>query len=642
MMPPLRAALLVFSALSAASGARAADARVSPKAYQRPEYLAIRKDLLRGWGTWDSPDPLAQVHLPDGLSVSLVFRRIDTKGYLSKPQMVTDKKDAQFRPGTHALDGSYSEAEVSWRGTRVRVQSATEGDDLVLLLTRLEDKGLPVEAQVNAGMLWGRNGTVSRDGGELVAALPGRTVRICTTGHEIGASGAASLDLEMKGAVGISTGTPRTLEQIGAIIEARRGALQAEAAPHGDLSGAYDAIRAAIGWSTIYDPEYNRLVTVVSREWNKWFKGYVIFGWDNFFIPYACSLFSKELAYANFAEHMRSLTPGGFIPNVDETGGRSSWDRSQPPVGSLMLREIYKRYGDRWILESSFGDLLSWNRWWIKSRMNGKLLSWGSDLTGNPMGEKEAHTSVGAAWESGMDDSPMFEGVPYNPRRNMFEMQDVGLNALYVADCRALAEIADVLGRRVEAAELRVRAEQFSKAMESLWDPTSGLYLNRRTDTGESSGRMTPTLFYPLIARVPAAGRAAEMVDQHLMNPTEFGGKFVIPSVSRDDPAYTTQHYWKGAVWPPLNFLVYLGLRNYDLPLARRELARKSLAMFLGEWDRKGYISENYSALDGTGDDPHLTSTPFYTWGVLMGMMSFIEEGQMPAPETPLSAHARR
>ncbi len=132
----------------------------------------------------------------------------------------------------------------------------------------------------------------------------------------------------------------------------------------------------------------------------------MIFGWDNFFIPYACSLFNRELAYANFAEHMRSLTPAGMIPNVDETGGRSSWDRSQPPVGSLMLREIYKRYGDRWILEASFDDLLSWNRWWAANRMNGKLLTWGSDLTGNPMNEKEAHTAVAAAWESGMGRLP--------------------------------------------------------------------------------------------------------------------------------------------------------------------------------------------------------------------------------------------
>lgn len=634
-----RATLLAYTAFALSQGAIGGQDGV--KAYNRPEYLAIKKDLISGWGTWESDDPLAQVHLPDGLCVGLIFRRTDSGGYLSKPQMVTDKKDTQFRPGTHALDGSYSEAEINWKGTRVRVQSATEGDDLVLLMSRLEDTGQAVEAVVTAAMLWGRPGSASREAGGLIATLPDRTVRIFTTGRETDAGGASSLDLEMKGAVGVSTGRPRTIREIEAIVGVRKMGLQREAARHGDLAEAYDAIRASIGWSTIYDPVYDRIMTVVSREWNKWFGGYVIFGWDNFFLPYACSLFNKELAYANFAEHMRSLTPDGFIPNVDETGGKTSWDRSQPPVGSLMLKEIYKRCGDRWILEASFDDLLSWNRWWLKRRLNGKLLSWGSDLTGNPMNEKEAHTKVAAAWESGMDDSPMFEGVPYNSRKNMFELQDVGLNGLYVADCRALAEIADVIGRKVEAAELRLRAEQISGAMEALWDPQAGLYLNRRTDTGGASRRVSPTMFYPLIGRVPTSDRATEMVDQHLMNPTEFGGEFVIPSIARSDPAFPKQHYWKGAVWPPLNFLVYLGLRNYDLPQARRELARKSMNIFLGEWKRKGFISENYSALNGTGDDPHLTSTPFYSWGVLMGLISFIEEGQMPAPEAPITREAR-
>jgi hypothetical protein len=66
------------------------------------------------------------------------------------------------------------------------------------------------------------------------------------------------------------------------------------------------------------------------------------------------------------------------------------------------------------------------------------------------------------------------------------------------------------------------------------------------------------------------------------------------------------------------------------------------MAIFVGEWKRKGFISENYSGLTGTGDDPHLTSTPFYSWGVLMGMMGFIEAGEMPAPEAPIEARASR
>src|SRR5580658_3786116 len=138
----MRATLFSLWFMAVQSSLGAAPAAPGPvRAYERPEYLAIKRDLLHGWGTLESEDPLAQVHLPDGLSVSLIFRGAGTSGYLSKPQMVTDKKDTEFRPGMHALDGGYSEADVDWKGTRVRVQSATEGDDLVILVTRLEDTG---------------------------------------------------------------------------------------------------------------------------------------------------------------------------------------------------------------------------------------------------------------------------------------------------------------------------------------------------------------------------------------------------------------------------------------------------------------------------------------------------------------------
>jgi hypothetical protein len=56
----------------------------------------------------------------------------------------------------------------------------------------------------------------------------------------------------------------------------------------------------------------------------------------------------------------------------------------------------------------------------------------------------------------------------------------------------------------------------------------------------------------------------------------------------------------------------------------------------LSEWRRQGYVSENYSAITGTGDDQRLSSDRFHSWGALMGIMAFIESGEMPAPERPI------
>ena len=193
--------------------------------------------------------------------------------------------------------------------------------------------------------------------------------------------------------------------------------------------------------------------------------------------------------------------------------------------------------------------------------------------------------------------------------------------------------MADVLERNAEAQELRDRASSLSENLDGLWSQEIGLYLNRRTDTGIPSYRLSPTLFYPLLADVPDAERARRIVAEHLLNPDEFWGRWIIPSIARSDPSFPKQRYWKGAIWPPLNFLTYLSLRQQGFFKPASELAEKSSEILLSEWNRQGYVSENYSSITGTGDDDRLSSDRFHSWGALMGIMAFIESGEMPAPE---------
>ena len=88
----------------------------------------------------------------------------------------------------------------------------------------------------------------------------------------------------------------------------------------------------------------------------------------------------------------------------------------------------------------------------------------------------------------------MYDGVPFNPRTNRLEMADVGLNALYVADCKALAEISTVLGKPEDARELTARAAKYAAALNTLWDEKTGMYLNRRTDTGGARPSFRPPI----------------------------------------------------------------------------------------------------------------------------------------------------
>ena len=52
-------------------------------------------------------------------------------------------------------------------------------------------------------------------------------------------------------------------------------------------------------------------------------------------------------------------------------------------------------------------------------------------------------TRAGAILESGLDNSPMYDGDDLQlPKSHLLEFADVGLMSLYIADCDALAEIA--------------------------------------------------------------------------------------------------------------------------------------------------------------------------------------------------------
>ena len=267
------------------------------------------------------------------------------------------------------------------------------------------------------------------------------------------------------------------------------------------------------------------------------------------------------------------------------------------------------------------------------------LLCWGSDpytpLTDAHWEIEGVNERFGAALESGLDNSPMYDDIPFDPQTHLMCLADVGLNGLYVMDCEALAEIADVLEHKAIAEELRERAQAYRAALSTLWDEATGIFLNRRTDTQAFSHRLSPTNFYALLGKAASQAQAERLVAEHFYNPEEFWGEWILPSIARNDPAYPDQNYWRGRIWAPMNFLVYLGLRNYALPQARADLAEKSRALLLKEWLTNGHVHENYNGDSGEGCDVP-NSDRFYHWGGLLGLIAFLEAGMLGEPEASL------
>jgi putative isomerase len=111
-----------------------------------------------------------------------------------------------------------------------------------------------------------------------------------------------------------------------------------------------------------------------------------------------------------------------------------------------------------------------------------------------------------------------------------------------------------------------------------------------------------------------------------LHDPEKFGGAWLLPSVTRDDPAFADNVYWRGRIWPPLVFLTWEGLRRAGYRDEAAELARRGWALFAEQWSERRRCRENYK-IDPAADPEVSDSDGFYTWGALLALMPLLERG---------------
>jgi putative isomerase len=622
------------------------------------EYRLVQERLAKGWNTWDVHSVATQVLLPEGLAIHVGMRHntsFNDDRFLDNVLIGRLDKDTEVvTPGPHSWDGSYTDLTVEWKGHKWRVESAHDGEDLVMLVTPLKAKStsvFPPTVVFSVGTLWNLHDGIVVFGkpGTIVTTGSAGAIQVDCTCSEYTPSPAVNVPVDtpylaadLTGPVGISaqqvdvsqqeTKPTRTLEQIRSVIDRQRKAYEKSIADAGTNGPILDAIETTLGWDTIYEPEKHRVISPVSRVWSVGWGGYVLFDWDTFFAATLASVGDRDLAYANAVEILREETPEGFVPNYARPGWKS-FDRSEPPVGAITVLGLYQKFHDRWFLEETFQPLLNWNRWWAKHRDMDGYLAWGSGGDNEQVNpdEPSGGTRQGAIYESGLDNSPMYDGASYDPQSHLLEVGDVGLMSLYIADCDALAEMADTLGKTDEAKELRGRSARYKAKLGTMWDEKEGMFLNKDLRTGQSGMRLSPTNFYPMLAHAATPAQAKTMVEKHLLNPDEFWGDWVIPSIARNDGAFHDQQYWRGRIWGPMNYLVYLGLSNYDGKEVRRQFAQKSYSLFLKEWSEKGHVHENYNAITGTGDDV-TSSDRFYHWGALLGYVEYMEQKEETSP----------
>ncbi len=392
----------------------------------------------------------------------------------------------------------------------------------------------------------------------------------------------------------------------------------------GLFEGAPEAIGNSMFWNTLYASSNGLIFPSISRSWAHEWGGWVVGEWDCFFGALLTSLEDRAQSAAGIKAILLAQVDTGLVPNAAAASGITA-GRSQPPVGSYLVWKVYQCIQDRDLLEWAYPRLKKWHEWWLRDRGDGQpwrdgnrngLLEWGSDR-GSSTGPGGTGFMQAAKWESGMDDSPMYDQATYDPVTYTMNLDDVGLNSLYALDAECLSKIAAILGKDDDAKTFSAEYERQKQIIrDKLWNEQDGIYENRFWN-GEFSKRLSPTNFYPMFAGIATPQQARRMIEEHLLNPKEFWGTYTTPTIARNDPAFTDQFYWRGDIWAPTNYMVYQGLNRYGFDKVALEYAEKSYTLFMDSWKGAQQDNEQYHAWGGNGG-----GNTHYTWGALLPLLA--------------------
>ncbi|HSK49902.1 MAG TPA: hypothetical protein VK889_05330 [Solirubrobacterales bacterium] len=132
--------------------------------------------------------------------------------------------------------------------------------------------------------------------------------------------------------------------------------------------------------------------------------------------------------------------------------------------------------------------------------------------------------------------------------------------------------------------------------VERLWDERRGLFLDEVLPGGERPDVVTWASLAPLALPDLPEEIGRRLVEQHLLNPSEFLTAVAPPSVAASEPSYEPdgghgpiRRYWRGPTWVNSAWMVWLGMRRLGYETEAQCLADNLIATVAREGLREYY-----------------------------------------------------
>lgn len=361
-----------------------------------------------------------------------------------------------------------------------------------------------------------------------------------------------------------------------------------------------------------------------------------LFYWDTYFTNLGLLRSDRlDLARSNCDALLWWIDRLGFVPNSAFVGDDN---RSQPPLLSAMVRDVYEASNDKAWLEQAVPRLEREYRFWTTERtFPGGLAHFGQQATEAYLErfyDGTLHSRLGlrldvplkeklsvarnrlAEAESGEDFTPVYGGQAP-------DYADVKLNSILWVCESNLAYFSRVLGRGSEAAvPWDQRANARAEAVRTqLWDAKSGLFRDRNMLTHEFAPIASLDAFYPLWAGIATPEQAGCMAHNLRLFERARG-------LAQTEPYQGGTYQWAYPNgWPPTHWIVVSGLKRYGFESDARRVASEYCASQCSMFNASAHLWEKFDVTTGKPSHGEYAPDPMLGWtaGVFLALSEYLE-----------------
>jgi len=300
-------------------------------------------------------------------------------------------------------------------------------------------------------------------------------------------------------------------------------------------------------------------------------KNFILNQWQNGMIPYELFIFKTN---------GREWMEGDFLTTA----------ATQPPVLSISIMEIFKKYGNKSFLSFFYEPLLKYEQWLWKYR----------DIA------KRGLSYCYHIWETGCDNSPKYDSITRNRLLDP-PVEGVDFNVLIYLLRKTLIEMADILG--IDPPSYLVERVTMTKSAINniMLDQSNSFYYDLYAGEDTKIRVKAFSGILPLITDIPEESIRKKLTESYLLSEKEFNSPCPIPSVSMSEPCFDSSDFWRGSNWPNITWLIIYGVKKYD-PKAASIILEK----YLNTSAKNSMCYEYCDSITGKG-----AGLPFQGWGTL-------------------------